>query len=91
MIPVKSGLLQRCQSVMPMESLIHYTEDSNWSQKELTPSEVAEVIQAKEIVIDGNKYEKLVIIDARYPYEYAGGHIKGTYPNHFSTLRSVLF
>ena len=78
MIPAKSGLLQRCQSVMPMESLVHYTEQSDWSKKELTPTEVAGAILANEIVIDGKKYDKMVIIDARYEYEYSGGHIKGS-------------
>ena len=78
MMPAKSSLLHRCQSVMTMENLTHLSEQSDWSKKELTPKEVAEAVLANEIAFHGQKFDKMVIIDARYEYEYSGGHIKGT-------------
>lgn len=79
MIPAKSDLFQRCQSVMPMENLTYQSEQSDWSKKELTPTEVAEAVLANQIEFDSQKFDKMVIIDARYDYEYSGGHIKGTF------------
>lgn len=51
--------------------------DDSWGQKTLTVRQVADLVTGKSREIDGDLIDHFHIIDARYDYEYNGGHIKG--------------
>jgi len=59
-----------------IESLLQ--GDDNWSQKTVSPRQVADLVMGKgDLIIEGEKFTHIHIIDARYDYEFNGGHIKG--------------
>jgi len=51
-----------------------YTSDC---LKDISVGQVAKLVTEGQLVINNIKFNKYVIIDARFNYEFDGGHIKG--------------
>ena len=78
-IPSNNALLARSSSVT-VNQIDNLLLDDNWSQKTVSPRQVADLVMSDgDLVIEGEKFAHIHIIDARYDYEFNGGHIKGNY------------
>lgn len=76
-IPSNNALLARSSSVT-VNQIDNLLLDDNWSQKTVSPRQVADLVMSDgDLVIEGEKFAHIHIIDARYDYEFNGGHIKG--------------
>jgi len=68
----------RSQSVMGQAVSVgtdsEYTSDC---LKDISVEQVAKLVTEGQLVINNIKFKKYVIIDARFNYEFDGGHIKG--------------
>ena len=53
-----------------------YTSDC---LKDISVEQVAKLVIDGQLVINNNVFTKFIIIDARFNYEYDGGHIKGKF------------
>ena len=53
-----------------------YTSDC---LKDISVEQVAKLVIDGQLVINNILFTKFIIIDARFNYEYDGGHIKGKY------------
>ncbi|ORY36315.1 Rhodanese-like protein [Rhizoclosmatium globosum] len=70
------------------EHLLPCSETCRDALKRITPETLADVLEGKYQTV----FEEYVIIDCRYPYEYAGGHIRGAQNvNTTAVLESKFF
>ena len=71
----------RSQSVIPGQAVGSSIEmDSEYTSdclKDISVDQVAKLVTDGQLVINNILFKKYVIIDARFNYEYEGGHIKG--------------
>jgi rhodanese-related sulfurtransferase len=54
-----------------------HDDDTSPVFRDISVQTVAAIVTGSEPEVNGKKFEKHIVIDARYEYEYQGGHIKG--------------
>ena len=62
------------QAVGTLGTDSEYTSDC---LKDISVEQVAKLVIDGQLIINNILFKKFVIIDARFNYEYNGGHIKG--------------
>lgn len=72
----QDGFGSSIHNIEPRDHIYHISEsESNYKGQLIKPEHLSLLIEATSPYMP--KYDKIIIVDCRYPYEYEGGHIRG--------------